>query len=182
MTKVEEINETEVQQPTTTVSPGCYENGYESINPYLNPYAPVYYYHMPFYPVPGMIMSGSYQNFNVLTQNSSFTAIGPYSPTEYYQSPDQDTLVPGVNGIPFENGRHNKYPKRKKRYRKTLSSSGVSILDIYFAQSSSFLNFRSFFLYRQASQTIRKMNQCSMRSRRQALAIQALLRPLKLLK
>lgn len=53
-TKVDEITEIDVQQPNTTVSPGCYENGYDSINPYLNPYAPVYYYPMSFYPVPGI--------------------------------------------------------------------------------------------------------------------------------
>lgn len=129
-TKVEEIIETDVQQPATTVSPGCYENGYDSINPYLNPYAPVYYYPMSFYPVPGINTFNFYHNVKLI-KNKSLTAMSPYSPTEYYQSPgDQENLVPGVNGFVFENGRHNKYPKRKKRYRKTLSSSGVSIFEI----------------------------------------------------
>lgn len=50
-TKVDS-NESDV--PQNNLSPDCYENGYESINPYLNPYTPVYYYPMPFYPVPGM--------------------------------------------------------------------------------------------------------------------------------
>ncbi|XP_063708153.1 calponin homology domain-containing protein DDB_G0272472-like [Culicoides brevitarsis] len=95
------------EEVVTNVSPGCFENGYDSLNPYLNPYTPVYYYPMPFYPVPPM---------------------GPYSPNEFYQSPE---VVAGANGFGggVENGRYNKYPKRKKRYRKTLSSSGTSITD-----------------------------------------------------
>uniref|UniRef100_A0A336LZG9 CSON008917 protein n=1 Tax=Culicoides sonorensis TaxID=179676 RepID=A0A336LZG9_CULSO len=110
--KGEENNEQAIEMPQEEVQQAVaspvYENGYDSISPYLNPYAPVYYYPLPFYPVPAM---------------------GPYSPTEFYQSPEPETLGVYQNGFQFENGRHGKYPKRKKRYRKTLSSSGTSITD-----------------------------------------------------
>lgn len=49
----EQQETTKAEEPEATVSPGVFENGYDSMNPYLNPYAtPVYYYPMQFYPVP----------------------------------------------------------------------------------------------------------------------------------
>lgn len=49
-------SDNKIAENPSSLQPACYETGYE-MNPYLNPYAPVYYCvpQLPFYPVPGKL-------------------------------------------------------------------------------------------------------------------------------